>query len=386
MAHAPTLGQESAPVGSLPIANARSYHQTSDVVWRTAQDVVSDWGLTSSTHDNASQVLISEWKPFGDFDESPFFQSLPPLVMGDATLVPLEFQLHLFVSPFVEPARVHVGSIIKTQDGQTEYMHHSVGIVGAEFFRDLERRLGDTGEGIPAGARHETAPCPAESVTSTRIEDLNLEDVQRLADFEVFLPLLRSGVLVILDATIGFDGSVTAPRVISVNSSELDNTDVFGRVAQNLVSLWRYRPAQQASCPVSVGATVALGFGVDESGPWFYSQTFPHREVEPTPEAPSTVYALSASGVQSPRLLRDTKPQYTQEAVSELIEGDVWLEAVVLPDGTVGDTHITESLDMKYGLDVAAVMAAKQWRFEPGTLDGEPVPVRVPIVIEFNVR
>jgi len=386
MAHALTLGQEPTTVASLPFANARSYDQTSDVVWRTAQDIVSEWGLTSSAQDDASQVLISEWKPFGDFDESPFFQSLPSLVMGDAELVPLEFQLHLFVSPFVEPARVHVGSIIKTQDGQTEYMHHSVGFIGAEFFRELERRLGDTGEGIPATAIHETVPCPAESVTSAGTEDLNLENVQRLADFEVFLPLLRSGVLVMLDATIAFDGSVTASRAISVNSSEFDNDDVFGRAAQNVVSLWRYRPAQQAGCPVSVGATVALGFGVDQSGPWFYSQTFPHGEVEPTPQAPATVYELSASGVQSPRLLRDTKPQYTQEAMSELIEGDVWLEAVVLPDGTVGDTRITESLDMKYGLDVAALMAAKQWRFEPGTLDGEPVPVRVPIVIEFNLR
>lgn len=386
IAHAVALGQEPPTAASLRISNARSYDQPSDVVWRTAKGVVSEWGLTSSAQDEASQLLISEWKQFGDFDDSPFFQSLPSLVMEDAEVVPLEFQLHLFVSPFVEPARVHVGSIIKTQDGQAQYMHHSVGFVGTEFFRELERRLGYAGVGIPAAAIHETAHCLAESVTSTQTESLHVEDVRRLADFELFLPLLRPGVLVILDATIAFDGSVTAPRVISVNGSELDNADVFGRAAENVLSLWRYRPAQQAGCPVSVGATVAIGFGVDESGPWFYNQAFPYREVEPSPETPSTVYALSANGVQSPRLLKDTKPRYTQEAMSKVIEGDVWLEAVVLPDGTIGDTHVTRSLDMKFGLDVAAVMAARQWRFEPGTLDGEPIAVRVPIVIEFNLR
>lgn len=58
----------------------------------------------------------------------------------------------------------------------------------------------------------------------------------------------------------------------------------------------------------------------------------------------------------------------------------------MLPDGTVGDIHVTKSLDMKYGLDGAAVIAAKQWRFAPGTRDEEPVAVRVGIALEFYLQ
>lgn len=41
---------------------------------------------------------------------------------------------------------------------------------------------------------------------------------------------------------------------------------------------------------------------------------------------------------------------------------------------------------MKFGLDVSAVIAAKQWRFDPGTRDGEPVAVQVGIALEFRLE
>jgi TonB family protein len=58
----------------------------------------------------------------------------------------------------------------------------------------------------------------------------------------------------------------------------------------------------------------------------------------------------------------------------------------VLPDGTVADVNILQSLDPKYGLDETAVATAQGWRFEPGTRGGEPVAVRIMIEFEFNLR
>ena len=68
------------------------------------------------------------------------------------------------------------------------------------------------------------------------------------------------------------------------------------------------------------------------------------------------------------------------------VEGAVWLEAVVLADGTVGDVQITRSLDSVFGLDEEAVKAARQWRFTPGTRFGEPVAVLVSIELTFTLR
>ena len=92
------------------------------------------------------------------------------------------------------------------------------------------------------------------------------------------------------------------------------------------------------------------------------------------------------NGVETPRLLREVKPQYTAQAMRAKIQGEVLLECVVLPDGTVGKVNVVRSLDSAFGLDQEAIKAARQWRFAPGTRFGEPVAVLVTIQIAFTLR
>ena len=97
------------------------------------------------------------------------------------------------------------------------------------------------------------------------------------------------------------------------------------------------------------------------------------------------VYRLGA-GIVIPQPVREVKPRYTAEAMRAKVQGAVLLEAVVLPDGTVGDVRITKSLDQVFGLDAEAIRAAKQWRFVPGTRFGEPVAVLVVLELSFTLR
>ena len=92
------------------------------------------------------------------------------------------------------------------------------------------------------------------------------------------------------------------------------------------------------------------------------------------------------SGIETPRPLRMVDPDYTSEAMRAQVQGEVWLEVVVLPDGTVGEITVTKSLDRVFGLDEEAIKAARQWRWAPGTRFGEAVAVMVPIAIEFHLR
>jgi periplasmic protein TonB len=92
------------------------------------------------------------------------------------------------------------------------------------------------------------------------------------------------------------------------------------------------------------------------------------------------------NGVETPRLIREVKPQYTAQAMRAKIQGEVMLECVVGTDGTVGNIRVMRSLDSTFGLDQEAVKAARQWRFAPGTRFGEPVPVLVTIAIAFTLR
>jgi len=92
------------------------------------------------------------------------------------------------------------------------------------------------------------------------------------------------------------------------------------------------------------------------------------------------------NGVESPRLVTQVRPNYTADAMRAKVQGQVLVEAVVMPDGTVGDVQVVRSLDSVFGLDQEAIKAAKQWKFMPGTRFGQPVPVLVTIELSFTLR
>jgi TonB family protein len=106
-----------------------------------------------------------------------------------------------------------------------------------------------------------------------------------------------------------------------------------------------------------------------------------------TPWPPAGVYLFTPGGnVTAPRLIKSSRPDYTAEAMRAKVTGTVKLEAVVKPDGTVGEVRVVRSLDRKFGLDDSAVKSAKQYRFTPGTKDGMAVPVLVSFEVQFTLK
>lgn len=92
------------------------------------------------------------------------------------------------------------------------------------------------------------------------------------------------------------------------------------------------------------------------------------------------------AGITLPVVLREVKPAYTADAMRAKVQGSVWLECIVMPDGSVGEVKVTRSLDPIFGLDQEAIKAAKMWRFRPGMRQGEPVPVIITIELTFTLR
>jgi len=92
----------------------------------------------------------------------------------------------------------------------------------------------------------------------------------------------------------------------------------------------------------------------------------------------------AGSGIEAPRLLREVKADYTEEARQKNISGEVVLEIVVRRDGTVGDVKILKGLG--YGLNERAIGAVRQWRFAPATRLGSAVDVIVEVGVEFRLR
>ncbi|HXP87112.1 MAG TPA: M56 family metallopeptidase [Bryobacteraceae bacterium] len=93
-------------------------------------------------------------------------------------------------------------------------------------------------------------------------------------------------------------------------------------------------------------------------------------------------HRVGEPGLTPPKLASKTDPQYTEEARAAKIQGTTVLSLVVNEKGLAEKVQVKKSLNK--GLDAKAVLAVKQWHFEPGTLNGKPV--RVAAVIEVNFR
>jgi len=89
-------------------------------------------------------------------------------------------------------------------------------------------------------------------------------------------------------------------------------------------------------------------------------------------------------GIVPPKVLEKTEPKYTDQARGAKLEGTVALVMVVGIDQRAHGIKVTKSLDP--GLDASAVASIKTWRFQPGSKNGKPVPVRAVIEVNFRLQ
>ena len=85
-----------------------------------------------------------------------------------------------------------------------------------------------------------------------------------------------------------------------------------------------------------------------------------------------------------PRALNEPRPNYTEEARTNKVQGVVRARILVGSDGLVKQVHITKGLP--YGLSEEAIRAATQMRFRPATKDGAAVAYWMTLDVEFNLR
>lgn len=99
-------------------------------------------------------------------------------------------------------------------------------------------------------------------------------------------------------------------------------------------------------------------------------------------ELPSGVHRVG-NGVSAPRLTVRAEPLYTEPARRTGLEGTVILSAIINANGVPENIQIVKRLGL--GLDQKALDAISQWKFEPGTKDGQPVAVFAQIEVSFHL-
>lgn len=94
---------------------------------------------------------------------------------------------------------------------------------------------------------------------------------------------------------------------------------------------------------------------------------------------------MGSGGLIAPVQVSTVLPEYTPSATRNGIQGDVYIEAVVMEDGTVADPKLIRGLPDEE-LNQRALEAILQWTFKPGVKDGQPVPVIALFTVTFRIH
>ena len=190
-----------------------------------------------------------------------------------------------------------------------------------------------------------------------------------------------------IEAVVGTSGSVIHARQAKSGSG----SGALARAALEAARAWRFRPAVDASGqPTPALVLLRVEFAPSNSrgnGPRVTAlvQELPGI---PLPEADAAIARDPADArtpdLQVPRAVRMVQPNYSTNALRAGIQGTVVMDVLVLPDGTVGATRVTRSLDNE--LDQEAQIAARYWLFEPARLNRRPVAFRAVLELSFRLR
>ena len=128
-----------------------------------------------------------------------------------------------------------------------------------------------------------------------------------------------------------------------------------------------------------VGGVVG-GTGTTEASPAPPPPPPPPPPPEPKEEGPLRV----GGDVKAPVATHRPEPRYTDTARKAHLTGVVVVEATIDKNGNVDGVKVLKGLDL--GLTEQAIEAVKQWKFRPGTLNGEPVDVLFNLTVNFTMQ
>jgi TonB family protein len=167
---------------------------------------------------------------------------------------------------------------------------------------------------------------------------------------------------VILAATTNEKGEVAKVDVISGHP-------LFNDAAVNALKQWLYEPYLVDGKPKPVQFTVILTFKLGDTD-----------DQEP----------IRVRSIGQPVLIKRVEPEYPQAALDARLQGQVFIEATTDIYGRVAKAvHIAGDKDPKapeyQQLVDAAVMAVKQWVYEPYIINGRPKAVTFTVIMTFKL-
>ncbi len=106
------------------------------------------------------------------------------------------------------------------------------------------------------------------------------------------------------------------------------------------------------------------------------------RKTQAPARSISSAYRIG-NGVTSPAVIFKVEPEYTDEARAALLQGTESIALEIGPDGVPRELRVLRGVGL--GLDEKGIEAVRQWKFKPGTKDGQPVTVSATIDVNWRL-
>jgi TonB family protein len=217
-----------------------------------------------------------------------------------------------------------------------------------------------------------------EPATLSEDADVQLGHAVHADDPEVPKDLRNKPVGSVISATLRTDG--TFSDIMSFGQSEFDNSAIAA------VRQWRYTPATLNGAPVDVGVFIIIGSIKGKvSTTVELDLAVPRKPKIPVEDrlARGELFRVVANEVTPPKEIYTPDPEYSTPARAAKYQGTILLGAVVGSDGKMADVWVVRKLGL--GLDQKAIATVRQWRFEPATEAGQPVPILINIQVQFRL-
>ena len=175
------------------------------------------------------------------------------------------------------------------------------------------------------------------------------------------------------------------PTPAPVQNPALSHDRQHWDLALSLLELWEtYRPAAAPGIQGNRGYIYILTGQMEEARRIHDELVSFYTKPEGTFLGPLKFFEHFGTQIKMPRLIFKSTPSYTDAAIKANVQGVILCSVVVEVDGTISNPQVIKGLG--HGLDESALREFQQWRFAPGTLNGEPIRVRATIEVTIKSR
>jgi len=334
---------------------------------------------------HAAEIAAAEEHPADPLPIADVEKALEIELPGIGNLLPLDEEVISTDRPSGgSRSRVWIGAIaaavLAVAGGAWYVMQPTNAVQGTSApFSSVPSTQSNTAIPVPADTQPVLQNSVATPELTSRSKETPLSSSPTSSASPIKSPVALQHVPVTRDNTRG--GGATIPAAITERISRTSTAPEPNKSGLGEVHLARpkmNRPAasqdEEESAPsLASGAVVpnvgGLDSGLAESG----------GKQPAAPEAPLPI----GGDVKTARLISQVAPVYPVMAKNQHVSGNVVIDALIDVNGRVTTMKIISGPAL---LHQAAKDALRQWKYQPASLDGKPVPMHLTVTLQFRMQ